>query len=95
MTKEHRIIFGLSDIKCIRLKCGNPSYKEASLLSVYRFTHTPPQCPHSRKDWMIDGQYVQELNFISVLREMVQQQSRAEASAEIQTEIEDLPERSE
>ena len=87
MTKETRIIFGVFDIKSIRLKCkkcGEPTY-----FSLKESTTAPHTCPHCNEQWILMSTSIKELTFVSKFREMVRDLPTEESLAEIQFEIEE------
>ena len=87
MTKEQRIVFGLSDIKSIRLmcrKCEEPTY-----FSLKKSTTAPHNCPHCKEQWILADNSIKELKFVSRFRELVKDLDNGELLAEIQFEIED------
>ena len=89
MTKEQRILFGLSDIKHIRIKCEQPNCKEETLFSTTGETLIPRSCPYCNSPWDNGRERIHELDFVALIREEIKRQESSQTR--IRMEIEDLP----
>ena len=88
MTKEQRILFGLSDIKHIRIKYGESNCGGEALFSTTSKTLIPAICPHCNSSWMDGCLLIPELHFVTLIRDEIMRQESSRIK--IRLEIEDL-----
>ena len=89
MTKEQRILFGLSEIKHIRIKCERPNCKEETLFSTTGHALIPTSCPYCNSPWSDGRDRIHEIEFVALIREEIERQESSKIK--IRLEIEDLP----
>ena len=88
VTKEQRILFGLSDIKHIRIKCNKPNCGEETLFSTTGHALIPQGCPYCNRPWHDGQKRIHELEFVALIREEIERQESSQIK--IRLEIEDL-----
>ena len=74
MTKEQRILFGLSNIKHIRIKCNKPNCEEETLFSTTGHASIPFDCPYCNSPWRDGQKRIHELEFVALIREEIERQ---------------------
>ena len=87
VTKETRILFGLVDIKNIRIKCGKLTCGEEILFSTTG-TSIPETCPHCNDPWTDGRQRLPELNFVKLVRDGIESQKSSKIRIRLEIEEE-------
>ena len=73
MVREHVTLLDIGDIRCMRVRCGNPECNQEHLIQLLgkRESCLPPRCPQCGMSWYTRGssQVPPELRLLKALKE--------------------------
>jgi hypothetical protein len=69
-VEETRIIFGLDDIKLIRITCISKDCRGATLFKLDSVNSTPNKCPYCHARWTVGGEPILAFRFVHWLRRL-------------------------